>query len=28
MINTMFTTSKLVYLSNKEINIIADEEHN
>ena len=28
MINTMFTSSKLVYLSNKEINIIANEEHN
>ena len=27
MINTMFTSSKLVYLSNKEINIIANEEH-
>ena len=28
MINTMFTSSKLVYLSNKEINSIAGEEYN
>ena len=28
MINTMFTNSKLVYLSNKEINTIACEEYN